>query len=63
MCDRCKDLTDSDFRVIELIKEIKFGTLLIEIKDGQPTAFEFGLRGLFTRELIPSQIRLIRASQ
>jgi hypothetical protein len=50
-------------RLLALIKQIGYGTLLITVRDGRPVEFTTELSGRLTKPLIPSQLALIAQSQ
>jgi len=50
-------------RLLALIKRIRFGTLVITVRDGRPVEFTTELTGHLTKPLLVSQLALINHSQ
>lgn len=50
-------------RLLALIKMLRFGTVVITVRDGRPVEFRTELSGHLTRPLWPSQLTLIAKSQ
>ena len=57
------DAETPEARLLALIERIRFGTILITIRDGRPVQFSTELTGHLTKPLLASQLALINQSQ
>lgn len=50
-------------RLLSLIRQIQFGTLRIEVRNGVPVSFRTEIEGHLTKPLLSSQLQLVDAHQ